>query len=244
MKSAARTLRILEYLQAARAPIRAIEIGTALDLPKSSTNVLLKTLVETGYLIFNEKTRTYSPSFRIVRLSDTVSETHFRERRVLNLIHDLQARTGECVALTVRNELHMQCVAMLAEPGLKIAFDEGLKTPVVGSAAGGALMAMLPDHEVIELVRRTMKRRPAGARLDTGAVLDAVRSFRKKGYSVGIETDLPNSRTVAMVLPFYRSDVPLVLGVGGPRGGVRGRESEIAALMRRLAREHLRLAGQ
>jgi len=244
VKSATRTLRIFEYLQTAHAPARAIDIGTALGLPKSSANVLLKTLVETGYLIFNEKTRTYLPSFRLVRLSDTVSETHFRERRILNLIHELQARTGECVALTVQNDLHMQCVAMLAEPGLKMAFDEGLKTPVVSSAAGGALMATLPDHELIELARRTFRRQPAsGRRLACEDVLDAVRSFRKKGYSVGIEANLLNSRTVAMALPFYRGDVPLILGVGGPKGGVFGHEDEVAALMRRLAEEHLRVGG-
>jgi len=89
VKSAVRIMQIFEYFQDVGRPARAIEIGEALELPKSSAIGLLKTLVETGYLAFNTNTKTYFPSFRIVCSGSRLSSVYFGELGMLDHMNDL-----------------------------------------------------------------------------------------------------------------------------------------------------------
>ena len=59
VKSATRTLDIIEYVVAHPRPLVAQEIATALGIPVSSLSYLLSTLVERDYLV--REGRRYSP---------------------------------------------------------------------------------------------------------------------------------------------------------------------------------------
>jgi DNA-binding IclR family transcriptional regulator len=241
VKSAARVLEIFEFFYRCRRPARAVEISEFLDLPKSSTNGLLKTLVETGYVTFNKAAKTYFPSFRIVRFGSWLSSFYFGPNLVLDLMTDLHATIGECVALTVQNDCHMQFVAMLSGPGLENIFREGRKTPIIGSATGGALLATMRDADIVETVLRALRRRSARTRdAECQGVVEMVHRFRRQGFAVSYRSPVPGTRTVAMALPEQAGNVPLVLSVGGAIERVEGREEYIAATMRTGIARYLR----
>jgi len=58
IKSAERVLAIFEHFRLTRSPAGASEIGRALELPQSSTSMLLRNLVRLGYLDYAAATRT------------------------------------------------------------------------------------------------------------------------------------------------------------------------------------------
>ena len=66
VKSATRTLDIIEYVVAHPRPLVAQEIATALGIPVSSLSYLLATLVERNYLV--REGRRYSPGPGDVKL--------------------------------------------------------------------------------------------------------------------------------------------------------------------------------
>src|SRR4051794_25350837 len=68
VKSASRVLDVLEYAQRCRKPFKAVCLRSEFDWPASSTQELLQTLVKSGYLVFNSKTKLYFPSPRVLTL--------------------------------------------------------------------------------------------------------------------------------------------------------------------------------
>ena len=58
IKSAARTLEVLELFHEQRAPLRLKYIFEKLSYPQSSTTSLLKSMVVLGYLNYDRPTRT------------------------------------------------------------------------------------------------------------------------------------------------------------------------------------------
>ena len=59
VKSVGRVLRVLELFEKHQTPLSATQICNSLDLPKSSANALLKSLVQLGYLSIDGPTKNY-----------------------------------------------------------------------------------------------------------------------------------------------------------------------------------------
>ena len=69
VKSAQRVFQILELFAEDRAPRRPIQIARQMQYPVSSTIALLRTMVASGYLAFERRSRTYFPSVRLFQLT-------------------------------------------------------------------------------------------------------------------------------------------------------------------------------
>ena len=63
VKSAARTIEIIEYFTTISQPVRTREISDALSIPNSSVDEILRTLAGKGFLAFNRRTKRYAPSY-------------------------------------------------------------------------------------------------------------------------------------------------------------------------------------
>ena len=68
-RSATRALDVLEFFGEARRPLRAVEISRVLGMHPSTTNQLLKTMVDSAHLVFDAHSKTYLPSPRLARFS-------------------------------------------------------------------------------------------------------------------------------------------------------------------------------
>ena len=87
VKSAERTLAILDLFARERRALTARTVQTALGYPASSTIGLLKTLMRSGHLRFDRRTRLYVPTLRVVLLGDWIRATPLgsdRLRRALD----------------------------------------------------------------------------------------------------------------------------------------------------------------
>ncbi len=65
VKSAHRVLLVFEFFAERQLPASAMEIAINLNLPQSSTSMLLRSLVSVGYLGYDSETRLYAPTLRL-----------------------------------------------------------------------------------------------------------------------------------------------------------------------------------
>jgi DNA-binding IclR family transcriptional regulator len=79
-KSASRALHVLEVLSAAGRPLRAFEMAKALKLSPSSADQVLKTMVDSAYLIFDPITKCYCLSPRIGKVGLQASEDFYEAK--------------------------------------------------------------------------------------------------------------------------------------------------------------------
>lgn len=224
IKSAARALDVLELFARRRQPLSAGELGLALGYPRSSLNVLLKSLVTQGYLAHDLAAATYFPTLRVTMLGDWLPNT-----RLIALaepaIAQLRDATRETVTLTALSGTTMRVMKALIGPEpIALQLSEGMELPVIGSAIGAAALALLPPEQADRVVNRAARGElAANARR-------AVEDGRLNGFAIAYNAVVSDTGAIARGLRTGRSEV-FVLAVAGLASRIRRDENRLASLL-------------
>ncbi|MCB2080898.1 MAG: helix-turn-helix domain-containing protein [Novosphingobium sp.] len=223
-RSATRALDVLELFGEVRRPLRAVDIARALDMNPSTTNQLLKTMVDSAHLVFEARGKTYLPSPRLAEFSTWVVNTYGSGGRIRELARDVQQRTGQVVTVTTPNDLCMQIVLAFS-PQREIA-ERGLQVPLFGTAIGSAHLSTLDEDDIVRLADRARI-----APVELPSILHTAALIRQRGYADGPSSGA-DVWSLAMPLPTGTLRVPTVLGMAGPAADVRDRLGEMVDAMR------------
>ena len=146
VKSATRTLDIIEYVVAHDRPLVAQEIATALGIPVSSLSYLLGTLVERGYLARDG--RRYSAGPGLQRLQARSGGFSLAERAA-PLVRTLRVQLNETTSFFIRSAWDVEAIVTEnSEQALRYAVPTGTRLPMHALASGKALLASLSDEEL------------------------------------------------------------------------------------------------
>ena len=167
VKSVGRVISVLELFREHQSPLTATEICRYLDYPKSSTDALLKSLVNLGYISMDSQTMQYFPSLRVTKLGDWLPGILLSSGQTLKMLEDLNGRTQETVTLTMPNVLSMQFITVI--PGtfpISLSVREGFNVPIFTTAIGIAHLATRSDKDIEILAKRA--NRPGISRAEPG----------------------------------------------------------------------------
>lgn len=146
VKSATRTLDIIEYVVAHPRPLVAQEIATALGIPVSSLSYLLATLVDRDYLV--REGRRYSPGPGLQKLQMEAASYSLADRAA-PLVRTLRIQLNETTTFWVREGWEVEAlVTESSEQALRYAVPTGNRVPMHPLASGKALLAALSDEEL------------------------------------------------------------------------------------------------
>jgi len=153
VKSATRTLDILEFVVGCGRPVGAAEIAAALAIPVSSLSYLLGTLVERGYLL--RSGRFHSPGPALARLSPTTATAMLGER-VYPVVRSVSLQLNETVSFFVRHGHEMEAIAgEVAAQALRYTIEVGRLVPLHAFAAGKAILATFDEAELVDYFAAT-----------------------------------------------------------------------------------------
>lgn len=223
-RSATRALDVLELFGRERRPLRAVDISQTLGTHPSTTNQLLKTMLDSGHLVFEARGKTYLPSPRLAEFGSWIAVSYGADGRLRDLMEDVRKATGLTVTISTPNDLFMQLIDCVVPDGQR--GERGLSVSVFGSAIGSAYLAALDDDEVLRLADRA--RVPAA---ELPAVLQDLAQIRLAGFADGAAQG-SDYWSLAMALPTRGLRVPTVLGLAGSAAAVRERLGELHAIMR------------
>ena len=106
IKSAQRVCEIFEFFNEVQRPLMLKEIVSRFGYPASSCSVLLKSLVQLGFLEYDALHRTYLPTMRMSSLVEWVEKSRFGNGSVLSAMRRLHELTQETVSLGAQSDLH------------------------------------------------------------------------------------------------------------------------------------------
>ncbi|MGR3322228.1 MAG: IclR family transcriptional regulator [Pseudooceanicola sp.] len=232
VKSAARTIQILEFIDYVRRDVSGSEVAAALNYPASSTSALLRSMVAMGYLQHDRDTRTYRLTRRTGLLGAWVDPSLIRRGTLVSLAESLSSIVGETVLLARRNELSVQII-YVADGGKNPAVPmPGEQHCVSRSAPGMALLAMSDEKELKRLISRINADRPSNAPLiDPSDYAARLAEGRRQGRFTGPGIG-PGTASVAQQVRHHAAGDMLVLSVEGPSGRMSDRLNEVAGMMR------------
>ena len=198
VKSAMRTLDIIEYVVSRGHPLVAQEIATALAIPVSSLSYLLGTLVERGYLARDgrrysagpglERLQAATPSFTLV---DTVTP----------LVRTLRIQLNETTSFFVRRGWEIEAlVTETSEHALRYAVQTGTRGPLHCFSAGKAFLAAMDDAELERYFAEVERKKFTPTTVVTEAGLRSeISKIRASGIARTVEEHSPGIHGFARV---------------------------------------------
>jgi DNA-binding IclR family transcriptional regulator len=190
-----RTLEVIEYFMRSGGPARTIEISEALGIPNSSADEILRTLAATGYLGYNQTSKLYAPSYKMVTNVGSIERSFFGGGRIADMMEDMRQETGATVFLTQQNDCWMESIAempgsWIASPDTQpcyanemICFDRNSWRPATNFAA--AMLAQQSNVAIVQLATRTQRLGlvPKGPKLMKNLV-DRIANTRTRGFAL------------------------------------------------------------
>jgi len=228
VKSCLRTLEVLEYFMREGVPARTIEISEALGIPNSSADEILRTLATTGYLSYNQASKLYSPSYKVVANANAIESSFFGTGRIAEIMEEMRVATGATVFLTQQNDCWVESVAELegewsAAPGVEpayahemICFDRNSWRPSTNFSA--AMLAQQTNIAIIQLATRTQRLGlglgPKGPALMKNLV-DSIAHTRNRGFALCRRKPSVPVDSIAMPLRVPHAVASYAIGVVG-----------------------------
>lgn len=236
VKSALRTLQILEVFSDAKQPLMLSELARRLDAPKSSCLALLETLTERGYL-YRSSDGSYYPTGRWLSHARRIAEHDPVAAQVHASLERLRERTGEtAIDAVLAGDQSIYLDVVESTELIRFSARIGDVKPLHTSASGRALMGTLDDATCQELVARLPldgSSARAGARGKAHKLARTIAEERQRGWSANIGEHRPDVISVAAGLDVNGTAHALV--IAGPFHRVIERVDDIGAMLQREA---------
>ncbi|MBC2667589.1 IclR family transcriptional regulator [Novosphingobium piscinae] len=214
VKSALRTLDLLEFVVAQPGGVVAQDIAVALAIPVSSLSYLLATLVERDYL--RRDGRRYGPGAGLDRLrrpAGAVSVVDQARPLVRGLVQQLNETAS--LFLPRGHEIETVLTEMSSQP-LRYAIEPGTRTPFHCLAGGKAMLAALDDARLDALLGELeLARFTANTVTDEAALRREIAEIRKAGVAFTRDEYTPGISGVGVALR-REGEVVGALGVAAP----------------------------
>lgn len=240
VKSAERTLNILEWLSTTETTMTFRKIEEALRIPRSSLHGLLRTLCERGWLERDADARAYNLGIRTWQVGHAYMRGRTLAQRAQAYMLRVQGALRETVQLAVLDGRHNVYIAKVDGPQrLVLASEVGRRLEAHATGLGKVLLAGLPTQEVDRrLSGVTLERLTPNTIVDHRALKRELGLVRRQGYALDNEEYTVGVRCVAVPVRDYTGEVTAAMSVSVPRVRfTRELRSEALRVLREASRD-------
>ncbi len=189
----ARALNLIEIITLGSTEGHTLtELSSLIEISKSSTLALLRTLIDAGYVRAKYPGPRYVPGMALVRLGDHSRATQPIDRIAQGFIHQLAQETGMTIRVAINDAGRPVFVSRVDAPGA-IRFHTMLgqrETPHV-SSAGKAILAQLSDEEIVTIIEETgLSPRTRNSHSTMASLMRDINQIRERKYAIDDEEDV------------------------------------------------------
>ena len=234
LKSSFRTMAIFEYFADIQRPAYLNEISKALNIPQSSTSALVGSLVDTGFLTKNLKTRTFTPSMRLNYLNAWRGEFHPFAANFHKHLKSLHEESGETAVLALRNGIYSQYILVQHSHDIvRKHVETGSVRPLACCATGWSLLANETDDEITKLINRTRLSVKNQRWIETtNFSTHHIETVRQLGYAWSDGEAANGASGLAMSIPNGLSPSRLSIAIAGPNSRMNEKRGELLLVLK------------
>jgi len=236
--SVRKALSILCLFTPARPTLNVTDVSRLLDAPKSTVHNLLRTLERFDFVSQDAVSKHYRLGRRLFELGTLYSRSNDLLTCALPHLLRLWEKTNETVKLGVLANTEVMVIKSLESPlMLHTRGDEGRLAPLYCTGNGKALLALLPNEELRDILAKVGLRSFTPRTVTSLSKLEEeVEQIRRQGYSVDWEENEEGVRCIGA--PVWDSGSERVaISVAGPATRfTTSRIPELAALVVETAR--------
>jgi DNA-binding IclR family transcriptional regulator len=202
VKSAERTIAVLEYLSSATQACSLRKVATDLGMPRASGYALLTTLVNTGWVETDGAGR-YRIGIRALRAGAAYVERDDVVQQAQPVMNELNDELGETVHLARLDGAEIVYLATnISRHSLAVVSRPGRRLPSWATGLGKAILAGRPWEEVDELLPESLEPRTIHTITDRAALRAELEEIRRRGHAVDEQESTLGLRCFAVALDF------------------------------------------
>lgn len=215
--------------------LRERDVVSALNYPQSTCSILLKKLVQMGYLRYRQFDRLYLGTPRIGIMGDTFIQSHPATRQLNEWLCEIHTETGHLSFVAQQNGHQLQYIAFKQARSVNgHAPSVGMKRPLAVAASGRVILAFMPPDEAQRIVRRNNSESELiGSQLRESDVLKDLQMIRRNGFACSNPVFTPGLVGYATWLSADEGDVPYAIGIAIPtHSALQEHDSGVEVLLR------------
>jgi IclR family KDG regulon transcriptional repressor len=226
IKSAERTLRLLELFSRRQARLTVSDVARGLQMPQPSASMLLANLARIGYLEHDLVDRSYAPTIRVALLGCWIG-SRTGGPSLASKFDDLHRRVGEDCLVGIQNGTYAQVVYARGRNDI-LSIDSGRMYSLSSTAMGRALLALKSDAEVILTVRRCNAEVESRFRVTESSFMSIIKEVRRDGYATSTRYYLPGLQSIAVAVQSPTGgSVPFGISFIGPFDRIKSKHDLI-----------------
>ncbi|MFP4635892.1 MAG: IclR family transcriptional regulator [Nitriliruptoraceae bacterium] len=202
VKSALRTLEILEFLATAQGPCTLAQIASELTIPKSSLHAILNTMVDKGWVQSDDTGHRFRLAARALQVGAAYVENDDVAALVGEALEGLVGSLDETVHL---GRLDRTDIVYLAKressQALRMFSAVGRRLPAYSTALGKSLLAALPADRLSDHLPPRLEPLTKHTITDRRELEDELASIRSRGYALDDQENSEGICCVAVSLP-------------------------------------------
>ena len=242
-RSGERALMAIRILAQHERPLSLAEMSIAIDIPKTSLFAILKGLVLSGYVAFEEGKYSLGPESH--RLGRIISEGRAFPGCALPVLERLGKEIGETIILcTVSGDRrHVVYVAVVeAESWLRFSVEVGTERPLNASASGHAILSFLaPAERERYLASGRFERFTPRTVASRAGLRTAIAKVRREGCAMTVDGTVAGAIGIAAPYFDHQGAVAGALVIAAPTTRMVDRQSEVKAAVKRGGEEISRI---
>lgn len=239
VKSLERAIRILECFRDEQRALSAREVAESLNLPASSAFVLLRSMVQIGYLHVDATTKEYFPTLLVTELGGWIPTTAYGLQQPRMLIEEIRDATGETATLSVQNDLAMQILdSAVGTQMIVLNVRAGDKLPLFTSTIGQVALSHRSDAEIAKILARANGLAGSRAQVDQEPLFEEIGQIRRAGYGVGYDSVIEGLGAIAWPIKTPHPASTLVVALAGPTPRIRANEAASIKKVKSILRRH------
>ncbi|MDG4829174.1 IclR family transcriptional regulator [Solwaraspora sp. WMMD1047] len=232
VKSAGRTLDVLEVLADAPQRCSLVELARTLDIPKSSLHGILRTLIRRGWVEADATGTRFGLGIRALQVGAAYLESDDAAGLLAGVLDRLSAQFGETVHLGRLDGPHLVYLAKRESVHpLRLYSAIGRQLPAHATALGKVLLAERTDEAVDRLLTWPLPALTARTVTDPDHLHSELATIRQRGYAVDREENTEGIVCFAVAVPLQSPAADAIsLSVPAARLGADSEERIVAAL--------------
>lgn len=237
VKSASRTLEVLEFLAARQnRPVRLRELGEALGIPRSSLHALLLTLAKHGWVRSDPSGTLYGIGIRALLAGTSYLDSDPYIPLVVPFLDELREQLNETFHLGRLDGADVVYLATRESSQYLRPFSRvGRRLPAYSTSLGKALLAERTGEDRESRLPEPLAALTPHTIVDRAALDDDLEQTRQRGYSIDNQENTVGLKCFGVVLQV--TDPPTdAISVSIPVARLDGeREEEIVRMLRAAA---------
>ncbi|UYV36887.1 helix-turn-helix domain-containing protein [Rhodobacteraceae bacterium D3-12] len=189
VQSVARAMRVQEAVGQATRPLSLAEIARAAEIDRSAAQRFAYTLEALGYLERGESGQGYRPGLKALDRSFEYLRAHPLVERATPALIELRKETRERVDLSLFDGASIvYAIRLQSKRETFYATLVGRRIPTFCTAGGRAMLALLDDSEIEDILDRSdLSRLTPKTITDRGEIMDKIKQARSDGYALALE---------------------------------------------------------